>query len=127
MALDGDTALVGADQGDKPGGQTVGRAYVFTRADGEWTQQARLAAEGGDSEFFGWAVALDGDTAVISARMTGPGRGEAYVFTRADGRVDAGDETHRERRRPRRPVRLVGGAPRRHGRRERARERGPER
>lgn len=85
VAIDGDTALVGADHGDKPGGQTVGRAYVFIRSNADWTQQATLTPADGRSEFFGWAVALDGDTAVVTARMSGSGAGEAYVFTRSDG------------------------------------------
>lgn len=85
VAIDGDTALIGADQGDKPGGgDWSGKAYLFTRADGDWTQIAKLTAEDEQTRFFGWAVALDDDTAVIGARMTKTSAGEAYVFTRSE-------------------------------------------
>lgn len=49
VALDGDTALVGARHDDDPNGNHAGSAYVFTPADGEWTQQAKLAAADGET------------------------------------------------------------------------------
>jgi hypothetical protein len=55
-------------------------AYVFTCSGGVWTEQAKLLASDGNGDvFFGWSVAVDGDTAIIGAQM---GRGAAYVFTR---------------------------------------------
>lgn len=84
VAIDSDTALIGADQGDKPGGGNwTGKAYVFTRADGDWTQTATLTPEDDETRFFGWAVTLDDDIAVIGARMSQRSAGEAYVFTRS--------------------------------------------
>lgn len=84
VAIDGDTALVGADWDEDPNGEDAGSAYVFSRSDGEWTQQVKLTAGDEGPGAFGWSVALDGDTAVVGARWRKPG-GAAYVFTRSDG------------------------------------------
>jgi len=78
VALDGDTAVVGApgDGGDS--------AYVFERTETEWTRRARLTATDADSEDdFGWSVAYTGGTAVLGAPKAG-GTGHAYVFRAAD-------------------------------------------
>ena len=74
VAIDGDTIVVGA-----PGADTVhpvtgvghsdgGKAYVFTRANGVWTQEAILIASNpflGDN--FGASVAVSTDTIAVSA------------------------------------------------------------
>lgn len=93
VALDGDTALVGVPLDDIGGellGDVVdqGSAYVFVRSGMTWVEQAKLIAQdGGPDDLFGYQVALDGDTAVISAyRDDIEGRtnqGSAYVFTRS--------------------------------------------
>jgi hypothetical protein len=82
VGIDGDTALIGA------GGcnQYQGAAYVFTRTDITWTQQAKLeASDGATNDQFGYCVYLSGDTALISANFdndSGHHSGSAYVFTR---------------------------------------------
>lgn len=101
VALDGTTALIGAP----PDGEDGGSAYVFDRADGRWTHQATLrVGDGGQAEKFGGAVALDGDTALVSANWgDGTGMGAVYVFERADAgwsqqarlAVDDGDSEDR--------------------------------
>ena len=91
VALDGDTAVVGADMHDIQGDSHSGAAYVFTRTGELWTQQAELAPSdhgyGGDS--FGGEVDVDADTAVVGARhrdATGStDAGAAYVFRRTAG------------------------------------------
>ena len=73
VALDGDTAVIGAHRSDDSGTIDNGAAYVFTRVGGIWTEQAKLlASDKADGDHFGHSVALDGDTAVIGAwcRMT---------------------------------------------------------
>jgi hypothetical protein len=95
VALDGDTAVIGASLSDDSGTTDNGAAYVFTRAGGIWTEQAKLlASDKAREDYFGYSVALDGDTAVIGATGvyggTGPHsdentNGAAYVFTRVDG------------------------------------------
>ena len=74
VALDGDTALIGAcnDDADR------GSVYVFTRIGTTWTQlQKLLATDGTSGDYFGFSVSLDGDTALI-----GSWSDSAYVFTR---------------------------------------------
>lgn len=91
VALDGDQALVGAYMDDTPAGDNAGSAYVFTRSGTDWTQRARLTgAETVKDDGFGYAVALDGSTALIGSWAddcdTDADQGEvgsAYVFTGA--------------------------------------------
>ncbi|MEL7234074.1 MAG: FG-GAP repeat protein, partial [Chloroflexota bacterium] len=107
VAVDGDTVVVGAYTED--GSATTvngpddnlagaaGAAYVFTRVGSTWSQQAYLKADNaGVSDFFGYSVAVDGDTVVVGAviedgsatTVNGPdddlagNAGAAYVFTR---------------------------------------------
>jgi len=93
VALDGETALVGAYGDEDPVGdgrfEGAGSAYVFERRDGRWRQQAKLAAEGIEpNDAFGLAVALDGGTALVGAPNHDvddvDGAGSAVVF-RQDG------------------------------------------
>ncbi len=86
VSLDGDTALIGA-WFDDDNGVNSGSAYVFSRTGTTWTQQAKLlASDGGANDFFGNAVFLSGDTAIIAAPYdddNGANSGSAYVFTRS--------------------------------------------
>ncbi len=88
VALDGDTAVIGALKDDDNGNQS-GSAYVFTKVSGVWSQKAKLiASDGAANDEFGISVALDGDTAVIGARKdddNGNQSGSAYVFTKVSG------------------------------------------
>ncbi len=70
VALDGDTAIIGAVEEDKggPSNRGEGAAYVFVRAGTNWSKQARLKASNPDfHDSFGWAVGLSGNIAVVSA------------------------------------------------------------
>ncbi|WP_433928223.1 kelch repeat-containing protein [Sorangium cellulosum] len=91
VALSGDTALVGAYNDEVGTNASQGSAYVFTRADGRWSQQQKLiASDGAVYDGFGISVALSGDTALVGAYNdevgTNASQGSAYVFTRTDGR-----------------------------------------
>ncbi|MCX6875207.1 MAG: choice-of-anchor D domain-containing protein [Verrucomicrobia bacterium] len=67
VAVLGDTAVVGAYQEDSIALQS-GAAYVFVRSGTTWTQQAYLKASTiGAGDFFGWSVALSGNTLVVGA------------------------------------------------------------
>ena len=81
VALDGDTALLGA-QGHAVGGHSQeGAAYLFTRSDGSWTQHQELTASDGAADFgFGWSVSLSGATALVGVPFTAGSRGSAYFF-----------------------------------------------
>ena len=88
VAVDGDTAVIGAYQ-DDDNGQDSGAAYIFTRSAGVWSQAAKLTASDGEAyDNFGISVAVDGDTVVIGASGddgNGADSGSAYVFTKANG------------------------------------------
>ncbi len=87
VALDGDVALIGASR-DDDNGMNSGSAYVFRFGDGKWRQEQKLLPSDGEyEEYFGRAVALFGDLAVVGADgddVNGVGSGSAYVF-RFDG------------------------------------------
>ncbi|MFN7783360.1 MAG: FG-GAP repeat protein [Lysobacterales bacterium] len=88
VALDGDTALIGAWGQDLGNGRYRGAAYVFVQGNGVWTQQAKLvAADGSTSDQFGFSVALSGESALVGAYLTEIGtnsdQGAAHVFTRS--------------------------------------------
>ena len=83
VSISGNTALVGSCF-DDDNGQDSGSAYVYTRTDTTWTQQAKLLASDGEaSDFFSaYAVSLSDDTALIGAAGDDNVKGSAYVFTR---------------------------------------------
>jgi len=79
VAVDGDTAIVGANKDDT----SNGGVYVFTRdLNGIWSQQAKLqeATPGGE---YGFSVAIDGDIAVVGAYISNGIAGEVFVHTRS--------------------------------------------
>jgi hypothetical protein len=88
VALDGNTALVGAYFDDIGIVTNQGSAYVFVREGSVWTQQTKLTADDGiANDQFGNSVALDGETALVAAYSAKIGsntdRGAAYVFVRS--------------------------------------------
>ena len=71
VAISGDTVVIGAE--NKNNGQ--GAAYVFVRNGTVWNQQQKLTASNGAfTDFFGWSVAVDGDTALVGATGKPPRR-----------------------------------------------------
>ena len=87
VALRGDTLVIGAPGADLMGRSNAGAAYIFQRSGTAWSQIAKLTAfDGASEDQLGFAVALDGDIAVIGARGADIGMrkdaGAAYVFSR---------------------------------------------
>jgi FG-GAP repeat len=86
VAVDGDTAVVGAPR-DDAGGSDSGSAYVFVRSESSWTEEAKLtASDAAADDFFGSSVAVSGDTVVVGAfgnDDAGTDSGSAYVFVRS--------------------------------------------
>lgn len=83
VAISGDTVVVGAVFGDYLGVNS-GSAYVFLRSGSTWSQQAKLdLPEGAANEYFGGAVAIDGDTIAIGAANASLGNGAVIVFVRS--------------------------------------------
>ena len=78
VAISGTTAIVGA-----PGfSKAAGRAYVFAKTGGVWTQAAEL--KGLDtvaSDDFGYTVAISNTTVLAGAPGFSKTAGRAYVFT----------------------------------------------
>jgi hypothetical protein len=91
VAISGDTVVVGAHRGDS----IQGAAYVFARDQGgadNWGQVAKLtASDGTGGDYFGYSVAISGDTVVVGAYLDddqGDASGSAYVFARNQDGAD---------------------------------------
>ena len=68
VAADGDTVVVGAPGHDLPAPET-GAAYVFVRAGGVWTLEAKLSPVGPPPiTGFGGSVSVSGDTVVVGSQ-----------------------------------------------------------
>lgn len=85
VAMDGETALVGAPDADAFGSNS-GAAYVFVRAGTLWSQQKKLVSPNGAAgDAFGFAVDLDIDMAIVGAPLAnamGVDSGAAHSFVR---------------------------------------------
>lgn len=100
VALSGDTAIF-TSLNDKGGPLSTGSAYVFTRTAGTWTARAKVnASDAMDGDYFGFFVALSGETAIVSANEADyfgiQNAGAAYIFQAGsdrdcDGLLDAHD------------------------------------
>src|SRR5262249_51099194 len=88
VALDHDTLLVGAGKGPGPTYSDSGAVYVFVRSGAAWTYEAALLQPAPNpNSWFGMAMAVQHDTAIVAARQaTLPGAptlsGAVYVFQR---------------------------------------------
>ena len=87
VAIDGGTVVVGADL-DDDGGADSGSAYVFSKPAGGWVSAAGsvklTASDPAVGDWFGYAVAVDGGTVVVSAHHDdddGIGSGSVHVFS----------------------------------------------
>jgi len=84
VSIWGDTVVVGACDEDPAGVPAAGSAYVFVRSGISWSEQAKVTASDPDNgDYFGFDVALAGDTAVVGAPEKYSGSGSAYVFVRS--------------------------------------------
>jgi uncharacterized repeat protein (TIGR01451 family) len=96
VSISSDTIVIGA-YGDDDHGSSSGSAYIFTRNQGwadNWGQAVKLtAADGAADDYFGWSVAISGDTIVVGAWRDddyyGVNSGSAYIFRRNHGGADA--------------------------------------
>lgn len=88
VAVDGLSAFIGVPA-DSTLGNQAGAVYVVNRVAGVWQIVGKLTAVGGAAgDWFGNAVAMSGDTAVIGAEFEdqqGMNAGAAYVFQRLNG------------------------------------------
>ncbi|TWT50458.1 Bacillopeptidase F precursor [Rubripirellula amarantea] len=95
VGIDGDYAIVGAYYDDPNGLSNAGTAFVYHRtSNSDWTQMAQLNGDlNSDDEqsYFGWSVAISGDTVVVGAQGDGDKgfrSGAAYIFDRNEGGTD---------------------------------------
>ena len=86
VALDGDTAYIGANKGDMAI-IDEGAVYVYQKDQAganAWGEAVKLGAAGGaPNSNFGQAMAHDGDALVVGANLTESAKGKAYVFSAA--------------------------------------------
>ncbi|MGB0372044.1 MAG: InlB B-repeat-containing protein [Opitutales bacterium] len=89
LAIDGVYAVIGSYR-DDPSETNSGSAYVYENIAGTWTGRRKLtASDGSESDEFGYAVAIDGDTLAIGAPKynfdsdSSPSTGAVYVFERS--------------------------------------------
>lgn len=86
VAVSGDVILVGASQATwTDAGPGLGRVHVFERGTGDWAETGVLhASDGVEGDYFGAALAFDGNRALIGAPAASiEGRsyqGAAYVY-----------------------------------------------
>jgi len=89
VSICGDYAILGA-YGDGGNGSYSGSAYIFKREGSRWLQQAKLtASDGAPSDYFGYAVSISGDYAIVGAIGDGSKgiyTGAAYIFKREGSR-----------------------------------------
>lgn len=93
IAMDGDTAVIGAHRDDSVAND-CGTAYVMKRGSSFWGEQAQLLApDASANDQFGVSVALSGNLAVVGAPAADPNgvnSGVVYVFERTGSVWDAG-------------------------------------
>jgi Concanavalin A-like lectin/glucanases superfamily/FG-GAP repeat/Secretion system C-terminal sorting domain/Bacterial Ig-like domain len=94
IAVDGDRLIIGANftpdstfDGEEYFYRPAGAAYIFEYDGTSWQETAKLVSQDTrdrDNDNFGWAVALDGDVAMISAYTDdekGTSSGSIFFFT----------------------------------------------
>lgn len=82
LSADGNTAVIGGMYDDN----NVGAAWIFTRTNGVWTEQAKLVgsnAIGSSTQGYRTAISADGNTVIVSAPTDDSNMGAAWVFKRS--------------------------------------------
>ncbi|ETR65780.1 MAG: hypothetical protein OMM_13724, partial [Candidatus Magnetoglobus multicellularis str. Araruama] len=85
ISLSDNFAIIGAYYDDERGSNS-GAAYIYTKDQSGWSESAKLSASDAEaSDYFGYAVSISGDYALIGAYgedQKGSGSGAAYIFNR---------------------------------------------
>lgn len=90
LAVSGNTLFVGVPEKTVGTNTKQGAVYVFTLSGSTWTQTQKLvASDGAASDWFGTAIAVSGNTALIGANFhtvgANTGQGVVYVFQLSGG------------------------------------------
>lgn len=84
VAIDGNTAVVGAYQNDSNGGD-CGAAYVYEFSGSQWIEKQKLVpSDGSAGDKFGKSVAIRGDTILVGSYYD-DSKGSAYIFSDSGG------------------------------------------
>lgn len=85
VAIDGDTAAVGAPNDDTPTAVNAGAVYIFLRnGQSQWEQRQRLtASNAAPNNQFGEAVALSGRNLIVGVPDRDSAAGTVYAFRRS--------------------------------------------
>ncbi len=88
VALDGDTAIIGADHGVSHPSPAPGQAYIFVKQGSEWVEQQELLPSTGldNDANYGIHVAVKDDLAfvgAITADVAGTDSGAVYIYKRS--------------------------------------------
>ena len=81
VSISGNTALVGSHLHDANGTDS-GAAYIYTLTNNTWGNEVKVA-NGSSGDQFGYSVSLDGDSAILGARLNddnGTDAGSVYVY-----------------------------------------------
>jgi RNA polymerase subunit RPABC4/transcription elongation factor Spt4 len=84
VAIDGNSALIGSRQDDDNGSDS-GSAYLFDLTSGDLLHKL-TAPDGASQDWFGYSVAIDGNSALIGSRLD-DNKGSAYLFDTASGEL----------------------------------------
>ena len=98
VAIDRGKLLIGIPGYDfEEGTETNNGLAVLYHASGAFWRQTdkQTAGDGASSDYFGWSVAVSGDTLVVGAPAKNSYTGAAYVFTRNQDGADAWGELHK--------------------------------
>jgi hypothetical protein len=83
VSISGDIAIIGTFVEDGVG-NPIRSAYLFRREGSTWTELTKITASDESAyDYFGFAVAVSGDTAVIGSlwdEESGEGSGSAYIY-----------------------------------------------
>ncbi len=85
-AIDGDYAVVGANQDNS----NRGAVYILHYQGGTWVEVKKitLGASATTSDYFGESVAISGNDIIVGARRKNGLRGAAYIFSKDQGGVN---------------------------------------
>jgi hypothetical protein len=86
LAIDGNTAMIGAPGAPRNGNVSTGAVYCWERVHGAWVESSKLVAtDGAAINLFGASVSLSGSTMLAGAYGANSYRGAAYVFRHIAG------------------------------------------
>jgi hypothetical protein len=84
MSMSGDYLIVGARGEDYSGGNNTGRAYIFNVTTGALVYTLDNPTDAANA-YFGWAVGISGNTAIVGAQGVSSSSGKAYIFNVSTG------------------------------------------